>query len=45
VAAVGAIEELLRSQDPWIRAYFHGKRGSGRETAFRARGVGMGERN
>ena len=36
VAAIGAIEELLRSQDPWIRAYFHGKRGSGREAAFRA---------
>ena len=45
VAAVGGIEELLRSQDPWVRAYFHGKRGSGREAAFRARGVGMGERN
>jgi phospholipid/cholesterol/gamma-HCH transport system ATP-binding protein len=45
VAAIGAIEDLLRSQDPWIRAYFHGKRGSGREAAFRKRGVGMGERN
>ena len=45
VAAIGGIEELLRSQDPWIRAYFHGKRGSGREAAFRKRGVGMVERN
>jgi phospholipid/cholesterol/gamma-HCH transport system ATP-binding protein len=27
VAAVGKIEELLQSDDPWIKAYFHGKRG------------------
>ena len=35
VAAIGPISELLRSQDPWIKAYFHGKRGSGREAVFR----------
>ena len=27
VAAVGKIEDLLQSDDPWIKAYFHGKRG------------------
>jgi phospholipid/cholesterol/gamma-HCH transport system ATP-binding protein len=27
VAAVGPIEELLLSEDPWIKSYFHGKRG------------------
>lgn len=27
VTAVGKIEELLQSDDPWIKAYFHGKRG------------------
>ena len=27
VAAVGAIDELLLSVDPWIKSYFHGKRG------------------
>ena len=27
VIAVGKIEELLRSDDPWLKAYFHGKRG------------------
>ena len=37
VIAVGPIEQLLDSPDPWIQAYFHGKRGSGREAAFRAR--------
>jgi hypothetical protein len=25
----------LRSEDPWIKAYFHGKRGSGREAVLR----------
>ena len=34
VTAIGPISELLLSQDPWIKAYFHGKRGSGREAAF-----------
>jgi phospholipid/cholesterol/gamma-HCH transport system ATP-binding protein len=34
VSAIGPISELLRSRDPWINAYFHGKRGSGREAAF-----------
>jgi phospholipid/cholesterol/gamma-HCH transport system ATP-binding protein len=32
VIAVGTIPELLRSPEPWIREYFHGKRGAGRET-------------
>ncbi len=27
VAAVGKIDQLLLSDDPWIKAYFHGKRG------------------
>jgi phospholipid/cholesterol/gamma-HCH transport system ATP-binding protein len=27
VIAVGKIELLLRSDDPWLKAYFHGKRG------------------
>ena len=34
VTAIGPISELLLSRDPWINAYFHGKRGSGREAAF-----------
>jgi phospholipid/cholesterol/gamma-HCH transport system ATP-binding protein len=34
VTAIGPIAELLDSQDPWIKAYFHGKRGSGREAVF-----------
>ncbi len=33
VIAIGPVAELLESQEPWIRAYFHGKRGSGRELA------------
>ncbi len=32
VIAVGTIPELLQSPEPWIREYFHGKRGAGRET-------------
>ncbi len=27
VAAVGTIDEVLLSDDPWIKSYFHGKRG------------------
>jgi phospholipid/cholesterol/gamma-HCH transport system ATP-binding protein len=34
VTAIGPIAELLRSEDPWIKAYFHGKRGSRREMVF-----------
>ncbi len=34
VTAIGPISELLLSQDPWIKAYFHGKRGSGREAVL-----------
>jgi len=30
VIAVGPISELLQSDDPWLKAYFHGKRGEGR---------------
>ncbi len=35
VTAIGPISELLHSQDPWIKAYFHGKRGLGREAVLR----------
>ena len=38
VIAIGAIPELLESKEPWIREYFHGKRGSGRLSAGPARG-------
>ena len=31
VIAVGPIADLLHSQDPWLKAYFHGKRGEGRK--------------
>ncbi len=41
VVAIGPIEELLKSDDPWINSYFHGKRGSGREAAFN---LGVGRR-
>jgi phospholipid/cholesterol/gamma-HCH transport system ATP-binding protein len=34
VTAIGPISQLLLSQDPWIKAYFHGKRGSGREAVL-----------
>ncbi|HEY1940787.1 MAG TPA: ATP-binding cassette domain-containing protein [Roseiarcus sp.] len=34
VAAIGPISDLLTSEDAWIKAYFHGKRGSGREAAL-----------
>ncbi len=30
VIGVGPIDELLRSSDPWLQAYFHGKRGANR---------------
>ena len=30
VIAVGTIAELLKSDEPWIREYFHGPRGAGR---------------
>jgi phospholipid/cholesterol/gamma-HCH transport system ATP-binding protein len=39
VIAIGAISDLLESQDPWIRSYFHGKRGSGREALLNAGGA------
>jgi phospholipid/cholesterol/gamma-HCH transport system ATP-binding protein len=31
VIAIGAIPELLKSEEPWIREYFHGPRGEGRK--------------
>jgi phospholipid/cholesterol/gamma-HCH transport system ATP-binding protein len=31
VIASGPISELLKSDDPWLNAYFHGKRGAARE--------------
>jgi len=31
VIAVGTIPELLQSDEPWIKEYFHGKRGAGRQ--------------
>ena len=39
VIAIGTIAELLQSQQPWIREYFHGPRGAGRnpQHARRAR--------
>ena len=30
VIAIGTVAELLQSQEPWIREYFHGPRGAGR---------------
>jgi phospholipid/cholesterol/gamma-HCH transport system ATP-binding protein len=33
VIAVGPIEDLLHADDPWLKAYFHGKRGDGRKVA------------
>jgi len=30
VIAVGTIESMLESKDPWLQSYFHGKRASGR---------------
>jgi len=41
IIAAGPIGELLQSDDPWLRAYFHGKRGAARESAqFGGRGAG-----
>jgi phospholipid/cholesterol/gamma-HCH transport system ATP-binding protein len=46
VAAVGPIDELLLSEDPWIKSYFHGKRGvvragtAGKRRAERRTGTG-----
>src|SRR5260370_4915696 len=31
VIAIGPIDELLHSEDPWLKAYFHGKTGEGRK--------------
>lgn len=33
VIAVGTIADLLKSEEPWIREYFHGSRGEGRAGA------------
>jgi len=43
VIAIGPISELLLSQDPWIKAYFHGKRGSGREAVQQHAGAAKSE--
>jgi phospholipid/cholesterol/gamma-HCH transport system ATP-binding protein len=37
VIAVGPISELLLSDDPWLKSYFHGKRGVIRATAAEGR--------
>jgi phospholipid/cholesterol/gamma-HCH transport system ATP-binding protein len=36
IIAVGPIDDLARSSDPWLQAYFHGKRGAEREASRRA---------
>jgi phospholipid/cholesterol/gamma-HCH transport system ATP-binding protein len=41
IIAAGPIAELTKSDDPWLRAYFHGKRGSGREALEARRGVAL----
>jgi phospholipid/cholesterol/gamma-HCH transport system ATP-binding protein len=38
VIAAGPIAELLDSDDPWLKAYFHGKRGSAREAGHAVHG-------
>lgn len=43
VVAIGPIAELLSSEDPWIKSYFHGKRGTGREAAFRRSAAARGQ--
>jgi phospholipid/cholesterol/gamma-HCH transport system ATP-binding protein len=40
VIAIGTIPELLQSDEPWIREYFHGPRGEGRK-APQARSMSM----
>jgi phospholipid/cholesterol/gamma-HCH transport system ATP-binding protein len=37
VSAIGTIAELLKSEEPWIREYFHGVRGEGRTRTARLR--------
>jgi len=39
VIAIGTIPELLKSEEPWIRQYFHGKRGEGRAAPAAGRRV------
>jgi phospholipid/cholesterol/gamma-HCH transport system ATP-binding protein len=34
VIAIGPIADLLQSDDPWLKAYFHGKRGEGRRIGW-----------
>jgi phospholipid/cholesterol/gamma-HCH transport system ATP-binding protein len=44
VSAVGPIEELLLSDDPWLKSYFHGKRGGVRVRAYETpNGDGAGD--
>lgn len=40
IIAAGPIEELSRSDHPWLRAYFHGERGEQRALAASARASG-----
>jgi phospholipid/cholesterol/gamma-HCH transport system ATP-binding protein len=40
VIAAGPISELLKSDDPWLKDYFHGKRGAGRAAVQKRRGLG-----
>jgi phospholipid/cholesterol/gamma-HCH transport system ATP-binding protein len=40
VSAVGTIDELLVSDDPWIKSYFHGKRGIVRARSAPTRSAG-----
>jgi phospholipid/cholesterol/gamma-HCH transport system ATP-binding protein len=42
--AAGPIEDLLKSEDPWLKAYFHGTRGAGRASS-QARRAAPNERN
>ena len=46
VIAIGTIAELLQSNEPWIREYFHGVRGAGRQApAARRRGSQLRSRS
>ena len=36
IIEVGPIAQMLKSTDPWVKSYFHGKRGAGREAAANA---------
>ena len=42
IIEVGPISQMLKSKDPWVQSYFHGKRGAGREAAANASGLSTG---